>query len=253
MYINAYYTTNIGSKKFSKNQDAILLHEKIICNTSLPGVAFKSFDKSSLLFAVADGVSAHRYSEFASCKVLNLLMEKFFKNSIIKVIRDIQEELETLSIHSRKLNGASTTLAGVNVEHDKATIFHTGDSRVYLIRDKKLKLLTTDHTQANAMLKKGEITEEEFRNLSNIYSMLIGYLVYGENDNLPVDVTKIHFGYKDILLICTDGVNDSLNDNEIESIFKSDDLNTQAQTLFQKISQKEIDNFSFIIISNDLK
>ncbi|SFQ00766.1 PP2C family protein-serine/threonine phosphatase [Hydrogenimonas thermophila] len=253
MMKECYFTTNIGSKKFPSNQDSLLIDKELICQTSMSTVSKKIIKENSAIFAVADGISSHKKSHIISCKVLEFLYEIFSSSNHffpVKSIKKIQDRLENISLHSKELKGSATTLAGVYFADEKATIFHTGDSRVYLFRDKKLKPLTTDHTQAQRMLKSGEISRDEFESCSDLYKMLEGYLICGEleDEELIIDSTKIDVKEDDLFFICSDGVTESIDDKELETLFKSSKLETFVNTLFNEVHKKEIDNFSFIAI-----
>lgn len=80
--------------------------------------------------------------------------------------------------------------------------------------------------------------------------MLEGYLVCGEleDEDLIIDTTKIDVKEDDLFFICSDGVTESIDDNELETIFKSSKLEIFVNTLFNEVYKKEIDNFSFIAI-----
>ena len=240
------YTTNIGNKKFKNNQDSMLVDKQIFNDTSFKDIKSVSIQKQKTIFAVADGISASKYSQVVSGLNLEYLRESFSQDNftIKKTIFDIQNKLENLSFQKRYLTGASTTLAGVVIDDNKATIFNVGDSRVYLLRDKTLSSLTNDHTQKYNMLKKNEISKDEFDNLSDIYNMLENYLVCGEFDDLFVETKTITLEKNDLLFICTDGVGDSIDDIQINSYLADEDY----KGLFKIVKKTKLDNFSFIAI-----
>jgi protein phosphatase len=240
------YTTNIGDEKFKNNQDSVLVDEYIFNDISFKDIKNLSLEKQKSIFAVADGISASRYSQVVSGLSLKYLREFFSQDNFIvkKAIFEIQNKLENLSFEKRYLQGASTTLAGVVIDDNKATIFNVGDSRVYILRDKILSSLTNDHTQKYNMLKNNEIYKDEFDNLSDIYNMLENYLVCGEFDELFVEIKKITLGENDLLFICTDGVSDSLDDVQINSYLVDEDY----KGLFNIVKKTQLDNFSFIAI-----
>jgi serine/threonine protein phosphatase PrpC len=225
-----FYTSNIGNKKFSSNQDSVLIEDKIFCNVSFNEVKNENINKN--LFAVADGLSIHTYSGIISCKIL-----EFLKNQDINSFSfySIQEELELLRLHNRKLLGAASTLAGIYLIEDYAKIFHLGDSRVYLFRDNKLTLLTKDHNVKNCFFEGRE-------NLSSIYNMLEGYFVCDivEKSNFLLETRIIKVRKNDVFFICTDGVYESMN---LSDFFIK---KNRYEIIFNRCLDAKIDNFSFI-------
>jgi len=245
------YTTNIGDTNFANNQDALLVDEQIFSDVSFSDVKSLVLQKQKSIFCVADGISASSYSQEVSKLSLEYLLHYFKQDSfsIKKAIVAIQNKLENLALQKRHLQGASSTLAGVVLEQNKATLFNVGDSRVYLLRGKELSLLTNDHTQKYTMLQNNEIAKDEFENLSDIYNMLENYLVCGEFDELFVETQTITLQKDDLLFICTDGVSDSVDDATLYTYLA--DKNYKG--LFLEVKKKKFDNFSYIAILNILR
>ncbi len=92
---------------------------------------------------------------------------------------------------------------------------HVGDSRTYILRQRKLKQITRDHSLVQHQIDEGVISRAEARShpLKNVIIRAVGV-----NDALPVDVIKgaVHAG--DIFLLCSDGLTDMLEDDQIHEL-----------------------------------
>ena len=250
-----HYFTHIGPGHFEHNQDAVLVDEAIYCDRSFETIEKKEIpEHAPCLCAVADGISAHRKSHIASCRALKYLSafrKEAAEFSPVSFIRKIQDRFFLDSLERRDLHGASTTLAGVYVADGRAKIFHCGDSRVYLFRNGQLTSLTRDHTQLESMHERGEIDDTEYRTAADLYQVLESYLVFGDldADEIRIDTRVIELSENDVLLIVTDGVTDTIGDDEMESLFvgsKSDmEFSKRLKSILLKYSE---DNFSFIVV-----
>jgi PPM family protein phosphatase len=135
---------------------------------------------------------------------------------IVVGIRLANRALLNLSIDYPLLAGMGTTLTAVyfdpayNIMH----IFHVGDSRVYRIRNGVLELLTKDHSKVNELLEQGKMKEEEVK-MAEIQSMITRAL--GTAKTVKIDYRPEYVKNDDCFLLCTDGLNGELDDNEIRS------------------------------------
>lgn len=253
--MTVHYFTHIGQERFGHNQDAILIAGELHCDRSFVTVERSTLDeKSPYLFAVADGVSTHPKSHLASCKVLQYLYELWQNRqsfSPVTLLKQIQERFSNESLSRRDLHGASTTVAGVYLQDVRAKIFHVGDSRVYRLRNGRLERLTRDHTQLESMREDGEINDDEYRNAANVYHVLESYLVFGELDpnETRIDTKTVDLIKDDALLIVTDGVTNTIDDEKIEALLSNgENLENAAQRLKDAVLESTDDNFSFVLV-----
>jgi protein phosphatase len=113
------------------------------------------------------------------------------------------------------LNGLGSTVIMLLVRDEKALIGQMGDSRVYLLRDRRLKQLTTDHTLVQLLIESGDITPEEVATHPS-RGQLTRY-VGMEAEPLP-EVQSLKLRPGDRLLLCSDGLTGMLSNQEIRSI-----------------------------------
>jgi protein phosphatase len=127
-----------------------------------------------------------------------------------------------------------TTLVGLELDEDngRAWTVHVGDSRCYRFRRDRLQMLTADHSYVDEQVRRGEITEEEaaVSPLRNVITRAVG-----SQPDVDVDVAVHATEPGDLFLLCSDGLNRELLDDEIEGILRgcSRDLQECARTLVQ--------------------
>ena len=196
------------------NEDSYLAGDKIYTSLDRGGEDSEveiEVQNTPILFAVADGMGGHEGGEVASSMTLELLREKCstIKNVIHKsilenLINEIHKEVNENGLQMNKPD-MGTTLSGCIISREQFFIFNVGDSRVYRFRGGYLQQITRDHSL------KSELNIDAPK---NIITNCIG----GGLDEIYVDIfdysTKMNTG--DGFLIITDGITDSLNEDDIE-------------------------------------
>ena len=124
------------------------------------------------------------------------------------------------SLDNKEREGMGATLVTTLFYDDKVVIAHLGDSRIYRLRKKKLEQLTTDHSLVQELLDKGVISDEEVED--NPYSHVITQAV-GIRPKVVAEVNEYDVMPGDVFLLCSDGLTDMVNDEEIkESLLAAD-------------------------------
>jgi len=137
------------------------------------------------------------------------------KEILNKSIRHSNKEVYDLAVKRSEYFGMGTTFTGCFINSGEASIVHVGDSRLYIKHQDKLALVTSDHTVVGEMYRNGLITYEEmFRHpLRNYLNNVLG--LSSEVSSDLIDYSLID---GDILILCSDGLNSMLKDNEIAAI-----------------------------------
>lgn len=144
--------------------------------------------------------------------------------TVVAAIRIANRALSYLASEFPKLTGMGTTVSVVyfdplrNIMH----IFHVGDSRVYRMRGVNFELLTKDHSKVNELLEQGKMTEEEV-STAEIQSMITRAL--GTAPKVRVDYRCEYALEGDLFVMCTDGLNGEISDEEIKAIVSSNRTN----------------------------
>jgi protein phosphatase len=246
--IQAAGRTDVGRKRES-NQDQYLIADLNKCmsinSTSLnlePRSRLYGGNKGSLMM-VADGMGGHQAGRRASSMAIDIIINNFlnsmhwsmqaaslddtrFMQDLKKLIRDAHDQIERDSKKSAEHKGMGTTLTMAYILWPSLYITHVGDTRCYLVRDNEIRLLTRDHTMANQMAEQSGFRSrpDERSPWSNVLWNALGG---GGKDVVP-DTFKIQLLPHDILLLCSDGLNKHVNDEEIRNILELESDPTHA-------------------------
>ena len=123
--------------------------------------------------------------------------------------------------------GATATVA--MVVGDVLTIAHVGDSRCYLLSGERFEQLTEDHSLVQRMVNTGNLSRTEAK--IHPYRNVI-YRSIGADENIEIDVVRRKLTSGDVLLLCSDGLNGMLSDDQIcDILMVNPDPNTAAKEL----------------------
>jgi protein phosphatase len=202
--------------------------------TSLPsGEVPERFDETGYVMMVADGMGGAAAGEMASriaiSTLVNIVLDvpdwimKLDDESAGKVMRravgyyqKVDTALADLARTDPQLRGMGTTMTvGYSIGRD-LFVFHVGDSRAYLFRDGELRQLTRDHTHVQNLVDAGMITREEAatHRLRHVLTNAIG----GKEKAIDVDVHRLGLADGDRLLLCTDGLTEVVDDDEVADL-----------------------------------
>lgn len=206
-------------------------------------------------FVIADGMGGHQCGEIASKQavdsVCNHLLKANWENDDISgmlkdIISNVNDELYHLSLQDESTQGMGTTLIVTIFKNRKLYIGHVGDSRVYLIRDNSIEKVTCDHSFIEELVKNGSITKDEAINhpKKNVITRAVGYELDLQVDTYEIDVVE-----NDEILLCTDGLTNMLEEDEIlDIITKEKDPQVASDTLVESANNKGgEDNITVII------
>jgi len=218
-------------------------------------------------FVVADGMGGHAGGAVASKLAIEVIEktvnDNFNTASVVKPLnqspkesplakllsdslRNASKEVYQMSVLQPSLKGMGTTATALLIQQHTAYIAHVGDSRAYLIRDKKITQISEDHSLVQEQLKAGLISLEQARSsrFRNIITRSIGY----END-VDVDMAVLPVQEGDIFVLCTDGLNTLLSDEEIMTVILDSPLDLGPKVLIDLANQRGgDDNITVIIV-----
>ena len=250
----ASYTGNVRGH----NEDNIYVDGAFREDLSADIVMLKSERESEThTYAVFDGMGGEACGERASLIAAKMLYEEEKANPnedldidtyISKTNRHILKESAALDVHSM-----GTTAAVLFINGDTANAYNVGDSRIYLFRDGELKQLSKDHSVVQSMIDLGFI-EEKDRHTNAHAGELIQYIgMSSEEDVEPEAEHKtIQLRKKDIIILCSDGLNSDISDREICDILeKYSDVQTDKLVAEMIMTAKDrvcSDNVSVVIV-----
>lgn len=151
------------------------------------------------------------------------------------------------SLENKNLEGMGTTLEVCLIYNNRAYIGHVGDSRIYRIRNDFMRKLTQDHSYVQKLVQEGTITKEEAEHheKKNILMKALGCNAYVEPDVMAKGFQK-----GDILIICSDGLTNMVNVEDINKIVKAN-FELATKELIDLANQNGgLDNITIITIKN---
>jgi protein phosphatase len=187
------------------------------------------------LFAVADGMGGAQAGEVASQLAASALeagdsdgLEGTTR--IGALIQEANRRIYERASTDPTASGMGTTMTVALVEGMTVAIGHVGDSRAYLVRDDHMEQLTEDHSLVNELLKTGKLSEEEAQ--IHPQRSVITRAV-GTDPDVDVDGFTIEAEDGDVFLICSDGLSDMVEDEEILEVVHAnrDDLDKAVKAL----------------------
>jgi protein phosphatase len=215
------------------------------------------------LLVVADGMGGHQGGEVASRLAVDAVMESLgpeiaqaSSDITDKAIRESLERAFTLAnerIVSRRsedprLEKMGTTLVVAWVSGSQAHIAHIGDSRCYSLRGNQALRLTRDDTVVQNMLEDGSITETDVPNVPfrNVLTRAVGAV-----DQADPSYRRETLDEGDVLLLCSDGLTDSVPETRwLEILKESDGMERTAQAMIDAgLANEAGDNVSVVLLT----
>ena len=187
------------------------------------------------IFVVCDGMGGHAGGKKASNIAVNAIIEHFTNVQYSDTHQALSDALHRANVQilgyaseNKAFKGMGTTACILLLRDHKAWIAHIGDSRIYLFKtnEKELHRITKDHSLVQALVDKGELSEEETETDSrkNIILQALGI-----KEELNPTIACVLPKKDDIFVICSDGLTDMLADEVIENV-----LIDENPTLYQK-------------------
>ena len=185
-------------------------------------------DREHGFAVVADGMGGHRAGNVASRLALDSVVERLRtrprtlsptpREWIEKIVADADSAIHKAALGQSRREGMGSTLALVLFHDQIAILAHVGDSRIYRLRDGRLELLTRDDSLLHDQVERGLIAAEDAVDSHNRH-LVTQALGIGEEVTVHVHEEKLRSG--DVYLLCTDGLNDLVDEKDIEVIIDS--------------------------------
>lgn len=211
--------------------------------------------KKGILALLADGMGGHQAGEVASQQAITIIEQAYHAGPVLNPAETLRQAFKQanasvlqLSKELKACQGMGTTLLALVIRQGYAWFAHVGDSRLYLIRNAQCRQLSTDHTIVQEMLDSGLITQEQAAKHPNrnIITRAIGtqYQVKVEATDKPI---RLEMG--DVLLLCSDGLYDLVDDSEITSTVSTHEPAASCSSLVDLAKLRGgYDNISIILL-----
>lgn len=237
--LKTFSITDIGKKR-KLNQDFVYTTEMPLGN--LPNV-----------FIVADGMGGHNAGDYASKYTVEIIEDEIrtsFEVDPVKIltkaIESANEHIRIKSLEDETMNGMGTTVVVATYQSNCLKVANVGDSRLYVVNS-EIKQITRDHSLVEEMIRMGGLDRSAARNHpdKNIITRAVGVRETVEIDFFNVEVDK-----GDTILMCSDGLTNMLEDEEIRLILSGQrDIVEKAEELVKAANNNGgKDNIAVIII-----
>lgn len=238
-----------------QNDDRALVSSILLTDGEISG----KIEKEEIVAAICDGVGGLAQGYRAAMITLERISHLNKKGISIAQIQDAIEESNIRVKNTKSIeqlhNAMMSTIAGIYADGDRFIVFNAGDSRIYRFRFKYIMQLSKDHSLVQDLIDLGEITPEEAKNHEkrNVINKCIGY---EECVNARIIDMSGDFSEGDILMICSDGISDVLNAQEIRDIImehkEDEELKDCCKKVYEMAIQKgSLDNLSIILLRKE--
>ena len=234
------YNSNKGRKE--KNDDAVSVSKN---------------KQGAVIGIVCDGVGSHSNAAYSSNYIVSTLEKEWqdltfanfnnMKNWLYDRIENLNIELYNKSKDNQKKMG--TTIVTVAIFDNQVVVYNIGDSSAYgLTKDNVMNVVTVEDSFVGALISAGVITEEEAKSHPEKH-VLTQALATRDNIDLHTFIDDI--SNYDYFLLCSDGLTNMIEKEEIQNIVRNDELSIAVNKLIDKcVERGGVDNISVAIIKN---
>ena len=234
------YNSNKGRKE--KNDDAVSVSKN---------------KQGAVIGIVCDGVGSHSNAAYSSNYIVSTLEKEWqdltfanfnnMKNWLYDRIEKLNTELYTKSKDNQKKMG--TTIVTVAIFDKQVVVYNIGDSSAYgLTKDNVMNVVTVEDSFVGALISAGAITEEEAKSHPEKHVLT---QALATRDNIDLHTFIDDLNNYDYFLLCSDGLTNMIEKEEIQNIVRNDELSIAVNKLIDKcVERGGIDNISVAIIKN---
>lgn len=181
-------------------------------------------DKASVLAIVCDGMGGAKSGNVASSLAVDVFVQEVQRRWVPGTDWDKADQilrsavkLANFTVYDQakqfvEFDGMGTTLVAALIRGQKVTVVNVGDSRAYGITESGIRQLTKDHSLVQLMVDRGEIRPEMAKSYpgKNLITRAIG-----TEPVVLCDMFRQEFQRGDFLLLCSDGLSNMMDDQEI--------------------------------------
>jgi protein phosphatase len=213
------------------------------------GLFFKIADENVLrekgyMLIVADGMGGHNAGEVASRMATDIICKEYYNQSSSSVEKNLEKALSLANktifekaSSDQAFQGMGTTCTVLVVIEQDVHYAHVGDSRAYIQKGGAFMQITEDHTYVQQLVNSGDITAAEaaVHPKRNILTNAMG-----TKADLRIDTGKCKYSFEktDRLLLCSDGLYDYLNDEELNKILADNSLKNAAGNMIAMAKER---------------
>ncbi len=241
-----FASTDIGCKK-ATNEDYILTPVNIDTDDKR---------QRGHLFILCDGLGGASEGDYASKYVAEELLRRYycqkvkepFQNAVSELLTKVNDNLRKYSKKNYGFYCMGTTIATAIIKDNILHYNSVGDSRIYLHRRGKLQQITEDHSEVWKLYRRNLILKSQIKDhpLNNMVTSALGF---SEEFNVCQGETELESN--DFILLCSDGLTDTLDDEIIEKkLNEKTDIDDKVNSLITLSTEENCsDNISIILIN----
>jgi protein phosphatase len=214
--------------------------------------------KNFNLYVVADGMGGHNAGEVASRIAVETIISYMKSNEtsnmeedLLKAVSLANDKIYELSISHSQFGGMGTTITVCLVKDKDMIVANVGDSSCYVVKYDGMTKVTKDHSLVQQLVDEGSITEEEaaIHPNKNIITRALG-----TNKSVKVDIFKVNLEDVNRVILCTDGLSNGVNMNEMYDIIMDNNNEDACKQLIELSKLRGgKDNISVIVFEGECK
>lgn len=184
----------------------------------------RQLDKNTLLCVVCDGMGGAKSGNVASSLAVDVFSQEIQRTWTPSMEWDKTDQmmknavkLANFTVYDQAMqfeefSGMGTTLVAALVRGNRVSLINVGDSRAYVINQKGIRQITRDHSVVQMMVDRGELTAEMAKSYpgKNLSTRAVGTEM-----TISGDIFRQELSRGDFLLLCSDGLSNLLDDQEI--------------------------------------
>lgn len=198
---------------------------------------------------VASRLAADHFSAALKAGLRPNMTEHSIMNLLRSAVTTANIRVFDKSKESAEFSGMGTTIVATLVIGGTAYFIHAGDSRAYILSGDEFFQITRDHSIVQSMIEDGKLTVEEarFHPRKNVITRALGV-----DESIEPEFNVYDLNDGDIILLCTDGLTNFVDGDDIVKILKSSaDGNQKAELLVEKANENGGgDNITAVVLEN---
>jgi len=207
--------------------------------------------KRGALFIVADGLGGHTKGEVASEIAVRAVSDTYYQDEQEEVALSLQKAIKQANTQIFSTNASTskemgTTCVVAVLQGDTAYIANVGDSRAYILRNGQIKQVSQDHSVVAEQLRAGLITKDQVFGHTDRNKIT---RCLGIKSDVEIDVFSEQVQEGDLLLLCTDGLSNVIDDEELARIVQEFQPQESVSKLIDRANEEGgSDNITAMIV-----
>lgn len=220
-----------------------------------------SFSQNAAWAVVCDGMGGAVGGQTASMTAADMIASKIcacyrdgmsgssVQNMLLSAITTANVAVFDRSRVDSELHGMGTTVVAAVIECGSCCVAHAGDSRAYIIGSQGIRQITKDHSIVQQMYDNGELSAEQMKNhpIKNVITRALGV-----EEDIDIDFNVETLAEGEILLLCSDGLSNFVDDSDILKASKSEPFELLASRLVEMANDNGGgDNISVVAVAGE--